>query len=466
VTPARAPAAAPASRCTCTACPLVCDDILPADGRFEHACDVGRSLLADTDATAPRDRGRPSADARSGEASADEPAAWLDGGPTDPAAAMAAAARLLAAARRVLVTGFGGATLEAATRACDVAEALDAAVDAGDADVARIAGPTIARVGEVSADWEELRDRADLVIFWLCDPRHGHPRFVERFAQPPTADGGRRRSILVGPAWAAPHPMPHDRLPLAAEAGVEAARCLDTLLGGRRLPASFPAADAGPAAVAAALAAAIDAARCVGIVTAHDADPAGLAAWSVVHLVRTIAHAKPAFEIPLGAADVPGGSAAGGHGAGWKGAAAVCTWRYGAAGAIDRADRTAARFLPGESSARRLLEREEVDAVLVAGRAAPAVEAALAAVAGRIGVVRIDDAPPAAGATEPRTIRLRCASAVAETPGTMLRGDGRTVALAPARPPRRPPLADVLAAVSAALAAMPRDAAAGAGESR
>jgi len=427
-------AASRAQRCTCTACPLVCDDILVADGRFERACDAGHTLLA----------ARPDGPAPAA-ASPAAPAAWVDGRPADTAAALAAAARLLSAARRVLVTGFGGATLAAAARACDVAETLAAAVDAGDAETDRPAGPTIARVGEVSADWEELRDRADLVIFWLCDPGRSHPRFVERFVLPALADGGPRWSVVVGAAWAVPPAVPHERLPLAADAGVEAARCLDTLLGGRRLPGSFPESDAAPAAVATRLFAAIEAARCVAIVTAHDDAPAGLAAWSMVHLVRTIAHAKPAFEIPLDHA-----AAEGPHAAGGTGAAAVCTWRYGAAGAIDRADRAGGRFLPGEASASRLIDRGEVDAVVVAGGAAPAVAAALAAAAGRIGVVRIDDAAPAAPA-EPLTIRLRCASLVAETPGTILRGDGRAVVLAPARPARLPPLAEVLADLSAAL---------------
>ena len=130
--PAAEPVAAKAPRCTCTACPLVCDDILPADGRFDRACDVGRTRLADTGPAA------------------DEPAAWSDGLPVAPAVALAAAARQLAAARRVLVTGFGGATLEAVVRAFDIADVLGAAVDAGDAEADRPAGPTIARIGEPS----------------------------------------------------------------------------------------------------------------------------------------------------------------------------------------------------------------------------------------------------------------------------------------------------------------------------
>ena len=63
-------------------------------------------------------------------------------------------ARNLLASRRVLVTGLQGVSADVVVAACDLAEAIGAAIDAGDAEVARPAGPTIARVGEVTADRE------------------------------------------------------------------------------------------------------------------------------------------------------------------------------------------------------------------------------------------------------------------------------------------------------------------------
>lgn len=97
------------------------------------------------------------------------------------AADIAQAAARLAAARRVLVTGFRGLNTDAVVAACDVAEALGAAVDAGDPETSRPASPTIARVGEVTADRAELRDRADLVIAWFCDPDASCPGFSGEF---------------------------------------------------------------------------------------------------------------------------------------------------------------------------------------------------------------------------------------------------------------------------------------------
>ena len=56
----------------------------------------------------------------------------------------------------------------------------------------------------------------------------------------------------------------------------------------------------------------------------------------------------------------------------------MCTWRYGAPGAVARADRSGGAFLPAEADACRLILRGEVDAVLAVGPLLPSVEAALA----------------------------------------------------------------------------------------
>jgi len=419
---------------TCTACPLLCEDIRIDAGRCHQACDRGATALL-------------TALAAAGDGM---PAAWENGGAVDLAVAIARAAELLSAARRPLVTGLPAATLESIAAACDIAETLGAAVDGGLPESFRSAGPTIARAGEVTAAWEELRDRADLVLFWCCDPDTTHPRFRERFVAPPTAAGGRRRCLTVGPA-AGPHDGPdHVHLPLDRGRGLEAARCLHLLLGGRHLPSST---DPRLAALCGSLLTAIRAAGCVAVVTDVGDDAVGLEAWSIVHLVRTIAHERPAFEVPLATGPTGGGPDA-------AGAAAVCTWRYGAAGAIARADRTGSLFLPAESDAGRLVARGEVDVVLVLGSAGDAVERVLADRAAAIATVRICDAPAATGAVTGRTIQLRCASGLTGTSGTMLRGDGRLVTLRPCRPGVGRGMHDLLDAVHRAVR-VDRDAAAG-----
>ena len=263
--------------------------------------------------------------------------------------------KTLRSARRVLVTGLCDASLEAASAACDLAEALGAAVDFGEADVDRPAGPTIARVGAVTADPEEMRDRADLVILWGCDPAKANPAVAALI--PP------RATVL--------------RMPPPGADSVAAARLVHLLLRG-----GSPLAG-GNAGVEACIAArdAIQRASCVAIITHDSADQLGLERWAITHLVREIAHAKPAFEIPLGGR---------GHAA-----AAVCTWRYGAAGAIARADRDGGRFLPGEASAQRLIERGEVDCVVAVGQLAGSVAAALSRCPSGIEVIHVEADPAA-----------------------------------------------------------------------
>jgi hypothetical protein len=274
-------------------------------------------------------------------------------------------AAALGAARRVLVTGFAAAAVETAALACDLAEALEAAVDPGAIDCGQIAGPTIARIGAVTADPGELRDRADLVVFWFCPPEQA-AAFRAACVTPATATGRTRRVLAVGPTAAAPE----GHVAVPRDDAFDLARLLHAAAAGIACPA--------PAALAAAcdtLRTALDAAGCVAFVTCHD-DLTGLEPWSLVGLVRTIAHRTPAFEVPLG----PGGAGA-----------AVCTWRYGAAGAIARADRDGAVFLPSECDALRLIARGEVDAVVAAGPLPDAVEAAIAAQGQALTVIRADD---------------------------------------------------------------------------
>ena len=340
--------------------------------------------------------------------------ARIDGGAATVEAGIERAANLLRRARRVLVTGLADATLEAIGSACDLAETLSAAIDTGDPDAASPLGPLVARAGGVSADREELRDRADLVIAWFCDPSASDPGFAKALSAPPLPDSRGRTVLAVGPdrfAAAARH------ISLPAETAVAAARLLNALLLGHDVPADNPAA----AAVAAAcheLAGAIREASCVGVITCRETDPLGLADWAARLLVRQIAHERPAFAVPLA-------SAAPGDLANAAGAAAILTWRYAAAGAIARADRLGAGFRPAECSAAAIIGRGECDAVLAVGRLPAEVEEAIASRAADLAVVRIfdrDDEPP--GCAGP-CVHLRCGPPV----GTILRGDGREQAI-------------------------------------
>lgn len=397
-------ASSPDGARTCTTCPLLCADLVDTPTGIAHACEAGAAAFAAARAAA----------TVTGEA-------WIDATAVARDRAIDAGAAAIVGARRVLVTGLADATLEAIRAACDLAETVGAAVDAGGPEGARLAGPTIARIGEVTAEWDELRDRADLVIFWFCDPTTTHPRFVERFVSPRTAGTKHRRTIAVGPDGVLPPAAGHDHLPLPADAEIDTARILQARLLDAPLGVTDPAASTAGDTIAAAVAAA----GCVAVVTRHENDPVGLRPWSAAAVVRTIAHRKPAFQVPL-AGGVRGG-------ANEKGVAAVCGWRYGAASAIARADRDGADFQPAECDAQRLIESGDVDCVVVVGPGLPAVEAAIGAHADGLVVVRITDtaAPTSPSGT---AIQIRATSQSTHPHGSMLRGDGRLVRLGSSSP--------------------------------
>ena len=393
------------ARSVCTACPMLCDDVVHTVSSAQHACEFGSQAFASAKQTS----------------TAIE--AWENGTAISGDQALNRAADLLLTARRVLVTGLAGATLEALSRACDVADNLGAAVDAGSGETSCLAGPAVARVGEVTAAWEEVRDRADLVIFWFCDPTATHPRFLERFILQPTSD--TKHTIAIGGDGVLPPHAGHRHLPLPHPVCIWAARLLQARLLGQATEKTVNF-DAPLVTAIDVLHEAILAANCVAIITSHAApsaaDPAGLEAWSVAHLVRCLAHLKPAFEIPLGA----GTQAAGANG---SGAAAVCTWRYRAPGAIVRADRWGSVFSPGEADALSLVRRGEVDCVLAVGPLESPLEAAILERGHALAIVRISDANTCAKTTSGTAIQLRCANGMMATTGTMLREDGRQIAV-------------------------------------
>lgn len=398
----------------CTACSLLCDDVVPAGGVLAAACTAGQAAWRASLAW-----------------SAGETSARVDGRDVSREEGLERAAALVTAARRVLVTGLRDASIDAITAACDLAEACGAAIDCGDTEAARLSGDVLARVGRVTADWDELRDRADLVILWWCDPAVSHPRFLERFVLPPLP-GGPRRTIAVGTAPLLPHGEHHVHVPCAPDAAMTAARALHGLIAGPPTAAHVPQ-DLGR--LLDPVRRAIDSATAVAFVTDPTADATGLGTWSVASLVRALALSRVAFEIPLPRHGLGGGANA-------MGAAAVCTWRYGSAGAISRADRHGATAHPGEDDAQRLVARGEVDCVVAVGAIPEALETALATRGHALSVVRLGpDAPP----RDEAGVFLRVPPPLVTQAGAMLRGDGRWVDLAgTVAPPRPDPLCDAV----------------------
>ena len=171
---------------TCTSCGCLCDDIdlHTEDGRIvraERACRLGRewffSFHSDSQTTARVD-GRP--------ASMDE--------------AVEAAASILARADLPLIYGLGNSTCESQRAAIMLAEDIGGVIDT---QTSMTHGPSklgAQLVGKVTCTLGEVRNRADLLIYWGTNPVETHPRHFTRYAYTPSGKfvpGGRHDRTLI-----------------------------------------------------------------------------------------------------------------------------------------------------------------------------------------------------------------------------------------------------------------------------
>src|SRR5438093_1591759 len=175
---------------TCLGCGCACDDIaVVVDGdriaEARNSCPLGRAWFAD--GSVPRET-------RS------------SGKTVAPDVALADAAKLLGRAERPLVYLAPDISCETQRAAVAVADRLGALLDSPTAEVA--AGILASqRRGRAGATLGEIRQRADLVVFWGVDPADRYPRYASRYAVDPTGlqapDGRHSRRVVavdVGPS--------------------------------------------------------------------------------------------------------------------------------------------------------------------------------------------------------------------------------------------------------------------------
>ena len=97
--------------------------------------------------------------------------------------ALDAAADILVKAKRPLLYGFSSTECEAQSKGVELAEILGALLD-NTASVCH--GPSLLAIQDVGAPLStlgEYKNRADLVIFWGCNPVHAHPRHLGRYSE-------------------------------------------------------------------------------------------------------------------------------------------------------------------------------------------------------------------------------------------------------------------------------------------
>lgn len=210
----------------CNFCGCLCDDLEVTVEenritRVSRACAIGRNrLLTPVEPARCRVEGR--------EASL--------------AAAITAAASIMKKAKNPLIYGLSSTTCEAQKKAVEIAEMTGANLDST-ASVCHGPG-SMARqmVGLPTCTLGEVKNRADLIIFWGCNPAEAHLRHVERYAVNPEGmyiPGGRkgRKTVTVDVRKTQPARVADTFIQLRPGYDYECISVLRALLAGERVAA-------------------------------------------------------------------------------------------------------------------------------------------------------------------------------------------------------------------------------------
>jgi formylmethanofuran dehydrogenase subunit B len=266
-------------------------------------------------------------------------------------------AALLRAARAPLVFLAPDLTCEAQRAAIAIADGLHAFVDGVTSSTAAASMLASQRRGRASATLGEIRNRADLIVFWAVDPAQSYPRFQSRYAPDPVGvhlpRGRRDRTVIAVDVGAARGPDDADlRIGMTVEEEPLFLASLRASLAGRAL--------GGKAMLArvSELAARLGKARYAAIVSDAESPPATAAgrADALIAIVQALNATTRAALSTLRA----GGNR--------NGADTVLTWQTGFPMAVDFS-RGAPRYEPERAAAERL-RSGVADVVLIVGSAA------------------------------------------------------------------------------------------------
>jgi len=151
----------------CPFCGCVCDDLtVEVEGarivKVKRACSSGQGVFMEYDPS-PR-------------------TARVRGEEADWDAAVAEAAAILREADSPLIYGLSSAASEAQRKAVELADRIGAVIDSTSSVCHGPTGLAMQAVGEPTCTLGEIRDRADLLVFWGCNPDQSHLRHFARYS--------------------------------------------------------------------------------------------------------------------------------------------------------------------------------------------------------------------------------------------------------------------------------------------
>ena len=175
---------------TCTFCGCVCDDmILTVDLdekkiiKSKNACVLGRAWFAEH------------------TIEEDAPAAMIDGKEVSIEEAIEEAAQTLTKAKFPITYGLSDTTCEAQRQAVAITDRIKGNIDTTTSVCHGPSGLAFQGVGESTSTLGEVKNRADLVIYWGGNPAESHPRHFGRYAVTPkgmfTPRGKKDRTVVL-----------------------------------------------------------------------------------------------------------------------------------------------------------------------------------------------------------------------------------------------------------------------------
>ncbi len=396
----------------CTVCGCVCDDLrITVEGerivQAENACRLAEPWFAKQHVRRP-------------------PAAQIETRPCESDEAVARAAEILASARSPLIYGLSSSSTPGQRAAVALADRLGATIDTTASACHASTVLAVQQVGLSTCTLGEVRNRADLVIYWGSDPVETHPRHLERYSVEPIGQfvpGGRADRTLVVIDVRPTETGRRADLSLRVEPGrdldlIQALRCL---VRGIDLPTDRPA--GAPPEQLAELANRMKSCRYGVIFFGGGLTKTGIGHRTVEALFRMVRELNDHTRFHARRMRPPGDVAGADH---------VLAWQTGYPFAVNLSHGHP-RYGPGEYSADVMLRRGEVDACLLVGSDAvkplsPEARQTLS----RIPVVSLDG--PSAGPSIESTVHFTTAVYGVHLPGTAYRMDDVPVPLKPLLP--------------------------------
>ncbi len=174
---------------TCTFCGCVCDDMeLTVDldekriTKAKNACVLGRAWYAE-------------------HTIGDWPIAMIDGKEVSKEEAIEEAAQTLVKAKFPIIYGLSDTNCEAQRQAVAITDIIKGTIDTTTSVCHGPSGLAFQGVGESTMSLGEVKNRADLVIYWGGNPAASHPRHFTRYAVTPKGmfipNGRKDRTVVL-----------------------------------------------------------------------------------------------------------------------------------------------------------------------------------------------------------------------------------------------------------------------------